>query len=61
MGGVAFRPNVLKDAKGEVSMASCCADGTVKLWAFGNEESIADISGHCPHRYLLLYSKIILK
>jgi U4/U6 small nuclear ribonucleoprotein PRP4 len=50
VGGVAFRNKVGSDCFGEVAMATCATDGMVKLWAFGNEESIADISGHCPHR-----------
>lgn len=50
VGGVAFRNNVPSDCMGEVSMATCAADGTVKLWGFNNEEPLADISGHVPHR-----------
>lgn len=50
VGGVAFRPGVSHDQDNIVSMASCAADGTVKLWSFGSEESIADINGHVPHR-----------
>lgn len=49
-GGVVFRGKVPLDNKTEVSMASCAADGTVKLWSFGSEESVADITGHVPHR-----------
>jgi U4/U6 small nuclear ribonucleoprotein PRP4 len=48
--GVAFRPGVKMDNTTEVAMASGSADGMVKLWAYGNEESIADITGHCPNR-----------
>lgn len=50
VGGVAFRNNATSDCFGEVTMASCSADGMVKLWGLGSEESIADISGHLPHR-----------
>uniref|UniRef100_A0A1B0D1P2 Pre-mRNA processing factor 4 (PRP4)-like domain-containing protein n=1 Tax=Phlebotomus papatasi TaxID=29031 RepID=A0A1B0D1P2_PHLPP len=50
VGGVAFRNNVPRDAMSKVAIASGATDGTVKLWAFGNEESIADIIGHVPHR-----------
>lgn len=50
VGGVAFRNNVKRDAVNEVAMASGAADGSVKLWAFGQEEAIADINGHMPHR-----------
>ena len=50
VGGAAFRPGTKPDTKGEVTMASCAADGMVKLWTFENEEAIADISGHAPHR-----------
>lgn len=48
--GVAMRNGVKLDEQNVVSMASCGTDGTVKLWGFGNEESIADITGHVPHR-----------
>jgi U4/U6 small nuclear ribonucleoprotein PRP4 len=50
IGGVAFRNNVQANCFNEVSMASSSNDGIVKLWGFNNEESIADISGHAPHR-----------
>lgn len=50
VGGVAFRPGISYDEKNIVSMASGGHDGIVKLWSFGSEESIADISGHVPHR-----------
>lgn len=48
--GIAFRPGVLKDDKETAAMASSGFDGVVKLWSFGSEESIADISGHVPNR-----------
>uniref|UniRef100_A0A182NDT5 Pre-mRNA processing factor 4 (PRP4)-like domain-containing protein n=1 Tax=Anopheles dirus TaxID=7168 RepID=A0A182NDT5_9DIPT len=47
---VAFRPGVANDSKSEVAMASCSFDGSVKLWSYDSEESIADINGHVPHR-----------
>ncbi|EAT38069.1 AAEL010013-PA [Aedes aegypti] len=47
---IAFRDGIATDSKGEVAMASGCYDGTVKLWSFDSEESIADINGHVPHR-----------
>lgn len=50
VGGVAFRDKVTRDAVNEVAMASGASDGSVKLWAFGQEEAIADINGHMPHR-----------
>lgn len=50
VGGVAFRKNTSSDCFNEVTMASCSTDGMVKLWGFNSEESIADISGHTPHR-----------
>ena len=50
VGGVAFRDSVSTDCFNEVTMASSSADGMVKLWGFNSEESIADISGHVPHR-----------
>lgn len=50
VGGVAIRPGVKPDEKNVVAMASGGHDGAVKLWGFGNEESIADITGHMPNR-----------
>lgn len=50
VGGVAFRPGVKSDSVNEVAMASGASDGSVKLWAFHQEEAIADINGHMPHR-----------
>lgn len=50
VGGVAFRNSASSDCFNEVTMASCSTDGMVKLWGFNSEESIADISGHVPHR-----------
>lgn len=48
--GIAFRPGVRRGENNIVAMASSGYDGTVKLWSFGSEESIADITGHVPHR-----------
>lgn len=50
VGGVAFRPRINLNDENVVAMASGGADGTVKLWSFNSEESIADITGHVPHR-----------
>ncbi|XP_016986063.1 U4/U6 small nuclear ribonucleoprotein Prp4 [Drosophila rhopaloa] len=50
VGGVALRPGVKADEENVVAMASGGHDGAVKLWGFNNEESIADITGHMPHR-----------
>ncbi|XP_030385424.1 U4/U6 small nuclear ribonucleoprotein Prp4 [Scaptodrosophila lebanonensis] len=50
VGGVALRPGVTQDEQNVVAMASGGHDGIVKLWGFNNEESIADITGHMPHR-----------
>lgn len=50
VGGVGFRNNSCLDCFSEVAMASCSTDGMVKLWNFGSEESVADITGHMPHR-----------
>lgn len=50
VGGIAFRPGIENDSKNEVAMASGSHDGSVKLWAYGSEECIADITGHMPHR-----------
>lgn len=48
--GVVFRGKVPFANKTDVAMATCAFDGSVKLWAFGSEECIADITGHVPHR-----------
>lgn len=50
IGGVAFRPKTNIDSVSEATMATSSADGMVKLWSFDSEESIADITGHVPHR-----------
>lgn len=50
VGGVAMRAGVPTDEKNVVSMATGGSDGTVKLWGFGNEDALADIAGHVPHR-----------
>lgn len=50
VGGVAFRPGVSQDDHNVVAMASGGHDGSVKLWGFDSEESIADITGHMPNR-----------
>lgn len=50
VGGVAMRNGVPLDEQNVVSMATAGSDGTVKLWGFGSEEAIADITGHVPHR-----------
>lgn len=50
VGGVAMRNGVPLDETNVVSMATGGSDGTVKLWAFGSDEAIADITGHMPHR-----------
>lgn len=50
VGGVAFRNSSVTDRFAEVTMASCSADGMVKLWSLKSEESVADITGHMPNR-----------
>lgn len=45
-----MRNGVTRDDPNVVAMATGGSDGTVKLWSFGSEESIADITGHVPHR-----------
>lgn len=47
---IAFRPGVPRDETKVAAMASADFEGVVKLWSFGSEEAIADISGHIPHR-----------
>ncbi|KAL0280002.1 UNVERIFIED_CONTAM: hypothetical protein PYX00_001432 [Menopon gallinae] len=51
VGAVIFHPKAtLTDEPTVCSLASCAADGSVKLWALENEEPIADIEGHAPNR-----------
>lgn len=54
IGGVVFRnkasSGVYDEVTSEVALASCASDGTVKLWSLNSDESVADISGHVPHR-----------
>ncbi|GFG33691.1 hypothetical protein Cfor_02436 [Coptotermes formosanus] len=51
VGAVVFRPNVVQDEKSpECALASCAADGSVKLWTMNSEEPLADVEGHAPHR-----------
>ena len=47
MGGIVFHPKsmVSLDQK-DVSLASCAADGSVKLWSLDSDEPVADIGGH---------------
>lgn len=50
-GAVVFHPQstIGQDEK-TVNLASCAADGTVKLWNLTAEEPIASLDGHQPHR-----------
>ncbi|CAG9826850.1 unnamed protein product [Diabrotica balteata] len=51
VGAIVFHPNATSESEEKIcSMASCAADGSVKLWDFASEEPIADIEGHMPHR-----------
>uniref|UniRef100_A0A452G9Q8 Uncharacterized protein n=1 Tax=Capra hircus TaxID=9925 RepID=A0A452G9Q8_CAPHI len=47
VGGIVFHPKsmVSLDQK-DVSLASCAADGSVKLWSLDSDEPVADIGGH---------------
>ncbi|CAH1108802.1 unnamed protein product [Psylliodes chrysocephalus] len=51
VGAIVFHPKATLDQEEKIcNMASCAADGSVKLWDFVSEEPIADIEGHMPHR-----------
>ncbi|XP_046385616.1 U4/U6 small nuclear ribonucleoprotein Prp4 [Ischnura elegans] len=52
VGAVVFHPEANLDSgrKNICSLASCAADGSVKLWSLDSEDSLADIEGHAPHR-----------
>lgn len=52
VGAVCFHPAATTGAleEGDVNLASCGHDGSVKLWSLDSDEPLADIEGHAPHR-----------
>lgn len=50
VGAVIFHPNASTDSQAVCTLASCAADGSVKLWTLESEEPLADVEGHAPHR-----------
>lgn len=52
VGAVIFHPNATQDNANQAvcALASCAADGSVKLWTLESEEPLADVEGHAPHR-----------
>uniref|UniRef100_A0A673AYS1 U4/U6 small nuclear ribonucleoprotein Prp4-like n=1 Tax=Sphaeramia orbicularis TaxID=375764 RepID=A0A673AYS1_9TELE len=47
VGAVVFRPQAgVSLDQSDVSLASCAADGSVKLWNLDSDEPVADIEGH---------------
>ncbi|KAF7283852.1 U4-U6 small nuclear riboprotein factor 60K isoform X1 [Rhynchophorus ferrugineus] len=51
VGAIVFHPKATISQEETIcNMASCAADGSVKLWDFKGDEPIADIEGHMPHR-----------
>ncbi|KAI4458068.1 wd40 repeat protein [Holotrichia oblita] len=51
VGAIVFHPKATISQEETIcNMASCAADGSVKLWDFKSQEPIADIEGHMPHR-----------
>uniref|UniRef100_A0AAQ6A0S5 U4/U6 small nuclear ribonucleoprotein Prp4 n=1 Tax=Amphiprion ocellaris TaxID=80972 RepID=A0AAQ6A0S5_AMPOC len=47
VGAVVFRPQAgVSLDQSDVSLASCAADGSVKLWNLESDEPVADIEGH---------------
>ena len=48
---ITFHPqSTLTQSPQGINMASCDQTGVVKLWNLENDEPIADIEGHSPHR-----------
>lgn len=50
VGAIVFHPKAMEDEQSVCALASCAADGSVKLWNFESEEPLADVEGHSPHR-----------
>ncbi|XP_022909545.1 U4/U6 small nuclear ribonucleoprotein Prp4 [Onthophagus taurus] len=51
VGAIVFHPQAtITQEETACNLASCAADGSVKLWDLKNEEPIAEIEGHMPHR-----------
>ncbi|GLG92426.1 Protein will die slowly, partial [Gryllus bimaculatus] len=50
VGAIVFHPKAMEDETTVCALASCAADGTVKLWNLESEEPLADVEGHAPHR-----------
>ena len=48
VGSIVFNPKSRLGGldESEPNLASCAADGSVKLWSLDSEEPIADIEGH---------------
>ncbi|XP_040014303.1 U4/U6 small nuclear ribonucleoprotein Prp4 [Xiphias gladius] len=47
VGAIVFRPQAAVSLdQSDVSLASCAADGSVKLWNLESDEPVADIEGH---------------
>uniref|UniRef100_T1J785 Pre-mRNA processing factor 4 (PRP4)-like domain-containing protein n=1 Tax=Strigamia maritima TaxID=126957 RepID=T1J785_STRMM len=51
VGAMVFHPqSTISLSPSVCNMASCCADGSVKLWNLESEKPVANIEGHAPHR-----------
>ncbi|XP_047001763.1 U4/U6 small nuclear ribonucleoprotein Prp4 [Schistocerca americana] len=51
VGAIVFHPHAMSENDDKVcALASCAADGSVKLWNLDSEEPLADVEGHEPHR-----------
>ncbi|KAF6718774.1 U4/U6 small nuclear ribonucleoprotein Prp4 [Oryzias melastigma] len=47
VGAIVFRPEAgISLDQSDINLASCAADGTVKLWNLESDEPVADIEGH---------------
>ncbi|UYV78136.1 PRPF4 [Cordylochernes scorpioides] len=52
IGAIVFRPQATLPGSSpqELSLASCAADGSVKLWNLESDQPIQDLPGHVPHQ-----------
>ncbi|RTG91207.1 U4/U6 small nuclear ribonucleoprotein PRP4 [Schistosoma bovis] len=47
---IVWHPQAGLQSEQQLALASSAQDGSVKLWSLDNEEPLADIEGHAPHR-----------
>jgi len=49
-GCIVFHPRATIEDTGTCQLASCAADGTIKLWSLDKEDPVLDLDGCSPHR-----------